>query len=100
MYSSNDDSIILFPLQNFTKFVSVFSSIQQTQAVMVYHINHDEVEMNNIPLLTVEPVAELLRANGEICFPSSRENTASILSHCMECFHFWSPLVAGVLLFF
>ncbi|XP_029199625.1 dipeptidyl peptidase 9-like [Acropora muricata] len=49
--------------ENFTKFVSVFSSIQQTQAVMVYHINHDEVEMNNIPLLTVEPVAELLRAN-------------------------------------
>lgn len=49
----------------------MFSSIQQTQAVMVYHINHDEVEMNNIPLLTVEPVAELLRANGEICFPSS-----------------------------
>lgn len=75
------DSIISFPLQNFTKFVSVFSSIQQTQAVMVYHINHDEVEMNNIPILTVEPVAELLRANGEICFPSSRENTASILSH-------------------
>ena len=58
----------------------MFSSIQQTQAVMVYHINHDEVEMNNIPLLTVEPVAELLRANGEICFPSSSENTASILS--------------------
>lgn len=36
---------------------------------MVYDINHDEVEMNNVPLLTVEPVAELLRANGELCFP-------------------------------
>lgn len=89
-----------FPLQNFTKFVSVFSSIQQTQAVMVYHINHDEVEMNNIPLLTVEPVAELLRANGEICFPSSSSILQVFKSLCIECFHFWSPLVAGVLLFF
>ena len=33
---------------------------------MVYQINHDEVEMNNVPLITVEPVAELLRANGEM----------------------------------
>ena len=45
--------------------MSVFSSVQQTQAVMVYQINHDEVEMNNVPLITVEPIAELLRANGE-----------------------------------
>ena len=45
--------------------MTVFSSIQQTQAVMVYQINHDEVEMNNVPLITVEPIAELLRANGE-----------------------------------
>lgn len=54
-----------FPLQSFTKFVTVFSSIQQTQAVMVYQINHDEVEMNNIPLITVEPVAELLRSSSK-----------------------------------
>ena len=45
--------------------MTVFSSVQQTQAVMVYQINHDEVEMNNVPLITVEPIAELLRANGE-----------------------------------
>lgn len=32
---------------------------------MVYQLNHDEVEMNNIPLITVEPVAELLRSNGK-----------------------------------
>lgn len=43
----------------------MFSSIQQTQAVMVYQLNHDEVEMNSIPLITVEPVAELLRSNGK-----------------------------------
>ena len=43
----------------------MFSSIQQTQAVMVYQINHDEVEMNNIPLITVEPLAEVLRSNGK-----------------------------------
>ena len=45
--------------------MTVYSSIQQTQAVMVYQMNHDEVEMNNVPLITVEPIAELLRANGE-----------------------------------
>jgi len=54
-----------FPVQSFTKFATVFSSIQQTQAVMVYQLNHDEVEMNSIPLITVEPVAELLRSNGK-----------------------------------
>lgn len=32
---------------------------------MVYQINHDEVEMNNIPLITVEPLAEVLRSNGK-----------------------------------
>lgn len=49
--------------ESFTKFVTVYSSIQQTQAVMVYQMHHDEVEMNNVPLITVEPIAELLRAN-------------------------------------
>ncbi|XP_020608340.1 dipeptidyl peptidase 9-like [Orbicella faveolata] len=49
--------------ESFTKFVTVFSSIKETQAVMVYQLNHDEVEMNNIPLITVEPVAELLRSS-------------------------------------
>ena len=62
---SHDLLIFVFDIQNFTKFVTVFSSIQQTQAVMVYQINHDEVEMNNVPLITVEPIAELLRANGK-----------------------------------
>ena len=32
---------------------------------MVYQINHDEVEMNNIPLITVELLAEVLRSNGK-----------------------------------
>lgn len=49
--------------ESFTKFVTVYSSIQQPQAVMVYQMHHDEVEMNSVPLITVEPLAELLRAN-------------------------------------
>ena len=32
---------------------------------MVYQINHDEVEMNNIPLITVELLADVLRSNGK-----------------------------------
>lgn len=32
---------------------------------MVYQLNHDEVEINNIPLITVEPIVELLRSNGK-----------------------------------
>lgn len=61
----NLEFVFFFTFQNFTKFVTVFSSIQQTQAVMVYQINHDEVEMNNIPIITVEPLAEVLRSNGK-----------------------------------
>lgn len=33
-------------------------------------MHHDEVEMNNVPLITVEPIAELLRANGMNCLLS------------------------------
>ncbi|EDO46612.1 predicted protein [Nematostella vectensis] len=47
--------------ENFTRFITVSSSVNETHRAMVYDISHDQVVLNHVPMITVEPVACLMQ---------------------------------------
>ncbi|XP_031560126.1 dipeptidyl peptidase 9-like [Actinia tenebrosa] len=58
--------------EDFTKFVSLSSSVNETHKAVVYQIDNDEVSVNNIPMVTIEPIATLLKSEAigaESCPP-------------------------------
>ena len=56
----------------------MFSSVQHTHSVMVYQIIHDDLKMNDVPLITVEPIAELLRSSGMLRLAMLKLNQLAI----------------------